>query len=315
MLTFITRRLLALVPILLGILLVTFVFLQLIPGSPVDRLLGERGGTSEEVARLRHQLGLDLSWAHQFLRYLRNLASGDFGQLYGTNQDVGQELFRRLPNTLRLALAAMAIATLVGVGSGIASATGRNTWIDYGCRAVALFGMSTPVFWFGLLLILLFSYRLGLLPPAGDGGGRLDHLLLPALALGLRPAAFIQRITRSSLLEVLGRDYILTARAKGLRRHVVLVRHALRNALLPVITVLGTDLGSLLSGAVITETMFDYPGVGRYLLFGIRNRQYAVVLATVLLTATIFVLANLTVDLLYAWLDPRIRDQIAPEAG
>lgn len=308
MAAFICRRILLLVPILLGILFLTFFFLQVIPGSPAERLLGERGATADELARLRARLGLDDPLLVQFGRYLRNLSSGEFGRIYGSNEDVGAELLRRLPNTLRLAFAAMLVASIVGIGSGVLAALYRGTWIDGASRVLAVFGMSTPIFWFGILLILVVAYHLAWLPAGGDGTWA--HLLLPALTLGLRPAAFIQRLTRSSLLEVLNKDFILTARAKGLPERLVLIRHALRNALVPVVTVIGMDLGSFLSGSVITETIFQYPGLGQYILFGIRNRQYEVVLATVLVTATVFVLANLVVDLTYAFLDPRIRDRM-----
>lgn len=326
MLTFTIRRLGALVPLLVGVLLLTFLIMQAIPGSVVEQMM--EYASEEDRARLRHELGLDLPVHVQFLRYLSGLLRGDLGRTLVTRQEVAQELFSRVPNTLRLGVGAMLVATLLGLTAGIACAVTKDTWIDHSVRFLSLVGLSTPVFWTGLVAMLVVSLHLRWLPASGDGAGaftllvlpRVDlargtvdftgwqHLVLPALTLGVRPAAFIGRVMRSTLLAELGSDYVRTARAKGLPAHAVVLKHALANALVPVVTLIGMDLGSLLSGAVITERIFSYRGVGSYTLQGIIDREPAIVMATVLLGATVFVLANLAVDLVNAWIDPRVRE-------
>ncbi|MBI4861241.1 MAG: ABC transporter permease [Candidatus Riflebacteria bacterium] len=322
------RRVAGLVPILLGVLLVTFLLMQAIPGNPIDRLVGQ-AATADERARLRHNLGLDRPLAVQFGIYLSNLARGDLGQSFASREDVGREMLSRLPNTVRLGVYAMVIASLLGVLGGVVSAVWAGGAPDHLVRVLSVFGLSTPIFWFGLLLMLLFARCLEWLPPSGDGQStfslillpglgfkngwpHLDfsgfaYLVLPALTLGVRPAAFISRVMRSQMLEVLSSDFIRTARAKGLSEWAVVFRHALANAMIPVVTLIGVDLGSLLAGSVITETVFSYRGLGMYTLEGIKNREYPIVLGTVLLTSVMFVLANLAVDLACAWLDPRLR--------
>jgi ABC-type dipeptide/oligopeptide/nickel transport system permease component len=328
MLRYTLRRILMMGPILFGILLITFVLMQAIPGSPVDRMLGQ-AATAEERDRLIHNLGLDRPLIVQFGVYLNNLAHGDFGRSYGSREDVGKEMLSRLPNTSRLAIFSMLLASLLGILGGVASAVAAGRWPDEAIRFLSILGLSTPVFWFGLILMLVFARWLEWLPPSGDGGGNFSwllfpgvstaggwhldfrgyaHLILPSLTLGVRPMAFIVRITRSQMLEALQSDYIRTARAKGLSPWRVVFRHALPNALIPVVTWIGVDIGSLLAGAVITETVFAYRGLGIYTLEGIRNREYGVVMGTVLLTSALFMLANLVVDLLCAWLNPQLRE-------
>lgn len=326
MLTYVARRLLMLVPILFGVLLLTFVLMQAVPGSPVDRMVGQ-AATEEEKIRLTRNLGLDRPKHEQFLVYLKNLSKGDLGRSYGTKEDIGRELASRIPNTARLAIFSVLLAALLGIAMGVISAVWMRRWPDNLVRLISIFGLSTPVFWFAIMLVLLFARELQWLPASGDGGANftllllpgfkstfpfLDfrgyfYLLLPALTLGLRPAAFISRIMRSQMLEVLSMDYVRTARAKGLSDWPVVIRHAASNALIPVVTMIGVDIGALLSGAVITESVFSYRGLGGYTLEGIKNREYTIVMGTVLLTSVLFVLANLVVDIVVGWLDPRLR--------
>lgn len=330
MLIYTVRRVLSLVPILLGVLLVTFLLMQAIPGSPVDRMLGQ-AATEAEKERLVRSLGLDRPLAVQFGLYLSNLAKGNLGESFVSREDVGREMFSRLPNTMRLALLAMILATLMGVVGGVVSAVWVSRWPDHLIRVLSVFGLSTPIFWFGLILMLVFARDLGWLPPSGDGRATFTllllpgvdfsrgwpvfdlrgypYLVLPAITLGVRPAAFIGRVMRSQMLEVLSSDFVRTARAKGLSEWAVICRHALSNAVIPVVTLIGVDVGSLLAGSVITETVFSYRGLGMYTLEGIRNREYPIVMGTVLLTSALFVLTNLAVDLICGWLDPRLREE------
>lgn len=326
MIVYVVRRLLMLVPILFGVLLMTFVLMQAIPGNPVDRMVGQ-AATEEEKARLIKNLGLDRPKHEQFGRYLYNLAKADLGKSYATRQEIGPELLSRVPNTARLAIFSVFIASALGMAMGVISAVWMRQWPDTLVRVVSIFGLSTPVFWFAVMLVLIFARWLQWLPASGDGGGTftllllpgikstfpfLDfrgylYLILPALTLGLRPAAFISRIMRSQMLEVLSMDYVRTARAKGLSEWPVVIRHAASNALIPVVTMIGVDIGALLAGAVITETVFSYRGLGSFTLEGIKNREYTIVMGTVLLTSVLFVVANLAVDLVVGWLDPRLR--------
>jgi len=236
---------------------------------------------------------------------LGNILRGDFGRSYATNRPVLPEILSRFPATLKLALASMLVASIIGLTAGIVSATKQYSFFDYSSMVVALMGVSAPVFWVGLLLMWIFGYTLGWLPISGYGG--VSYLILPAIALGVRPAAYIARMTRSSFLEVLRQDYIRTARAKGLPERRVIYVHAMRNTLITVITVLGMELASLLSGAVLTETIFAWPGIGRLSVDAIIKRDHPMVQGTVLFTAIIFIFANLIVDISYAFLDPRIR--------
>lgn len=309
MLTFVVRRVLVSLPLILGILFLTFFLMQLVGGSPVERLLGERGGTPAERDRLIKQFRLDRPWYAQFGGYVAGLAQGDMGRTVTTRASVADEIWSRFPNTCVLALTSIALATALGLSTGILSALWPGGLLDHACRLVAIFGLSTPVFWFGLMLMLLFALHLRWLPSSSDTPFLALNLVLPSLTLGLRPAAYIQRVTRSTLLDILRTDYIRTARAKGLKERTVVLRHALRNAMIPIVTLIGLDLGSLLSGSVITETIFNYRGIGLYALKGIQDREPNIVMATVLVGSVLFLAANLAVDLLYAVLDPRIRHE------
>jgi peptide/nickel transport system permease protein len=307
MLRYVARRAVALVPILIGITVVTFVVLRVIPGDPIQALVDERGvGVDPATIRsIREQFGLDQPLAVQYGKFVVGAVQGDLGRSFATRQPVSGELLDRLPATARLAAAAMACAVVFGMLLGIVAAARRGTWLDSGSMVVALSGLSIPVFWLALLLMYVVSVRLHALPASGYGSWR--NLVLPALTLGAAPAAVIARITRSAMLEVIGSDYVTTARAKGLPERVVIWRHALRNALVPVVTILGLQIGGLLSGAVITETIFNWPGVGRLLIDSIMRRDFPMVQGGVVLVAAVFAVVNLATDLVYAVIDPRIR--------
>ncbi len=307
MLAYVLRRLVGTVPVLLGVTLVVFAMTWLTPGDPVVALLGEsaQGITGPARDALRRELGLDRPWPVQYLEYVRGLVQGDLGMSVRSRRPVMREVLDRLPATAELALAGLAIAVVVGVSLGVAAALRKRTWVDALAIAVALVGVSVPVFWSGFLLMLVFSLELGWLPASGRGTAR--HLVLPALTVGIASAAFIARITRGAVLETLGQDYVRTARAKGVVERVVVVRHALRNALLPIVTVIGLQLGSLLGGAVLTETVFAWPGVGRMLVDAILARDLPLVQGSVLVVSLIFILINLVVDLSYAAINPRVR--------
>lgn len=359
MIRYTIRRLLSLIPVLLGISVLVFLFLRLIPGDPALAMLGERA-TPESVARIRAEMGLDrplffdiqplqqagynpvaaarAGWRpldSQYFRFLGRILRGDLGTSVHSRQPVMQEVRQRLPATMELALGAILVAVLIGIPAGIIAATRYNSVFDYASMLVALIGVSMPVFWLGLMLVWFFGVQRDWLPV----GGRLDaimafdleaktrfmlldtlatgnlmlfwdaikHLILPSVALGTIPMAIIARMTRASMLEVMSQDYIRTAKAKGLREQTVIIRHALKNAFLPVITVIGLQVGVLLGGAVLTETIFSWPGMGRWIYDAIIARDYPIVQGAILVLATIFVLVNLLVDLSYAFLDPRIR--------
>ncbi len=338
MFAYAARRILGLLPVLLGISLLVFSFVRLIPGDPAVVMLGERG-TPAEIARVREQLGLNRPIAVQFAQFLGNTLRGDLGVSIFSRNPIAEELGRRWPATFELAVAAMIFAMLVGVPIGIMAALKRNSLLDNAAMTVALIGVSMPIFWLGILLIYLFAVNLHWLPPSGRLGielsdfgriqfqpitgflvldgllrGRLDialdalrHLILPGIALGTIPMAIIARMTRSALIEVLSQDYVRTARAKGLPARDVVLKHGFRNALLPVVTVAGLSFGTLLGGAVLTETIFSWPGIGAWIVEGIFQRDYPIVQGGVILVALIFVTVNLLVDLSYAFLDPRIQ--------
>ena len=307
MLPYVLRRLVGTVPVLFGVTLVVFAMTWLTPGDPVVALLGEsaQGITGQAREELRRELGLDRPWPVQYVEYVSGLARGDLGVSARSRRPVLREVLDRLPATAELALAGLAIAVVVGVSLGVAAALRKRTWVDALAIAVALVGVSVPVFWSGFLLMLVFSLELGWLPASGRG--TLRHLVLPALTVGIASAAFIARITRGAVLETLGQDYVRTARAKGVPARTVLVRHALRNALLPIVTVVGLQLGSLLGGAVLTETVFAWPGVGRMLVDAILARDLPLVQGSVLVVSLLFILVNLAVDLSYAAINPRVR--------
>jgi ABC-type dipeptide/oligopeptide/nickel transport system permease component len=268
-----------LVPLLVGASVLVFLTMRLIPGDPARLALGAEA-TEEQVQLMRRQWGLDQPLPVQYVYWLGHALQGDFGRSTVSRVPAGQEIALRLPATLRLAAGSMVIAVVLGIGLGLLAAVRHNTWLDRASMLVALLGVCTPTFWLGLMLILVFSVQFGWLPSFGQGGP--EHLILPAFTLGAAAAAVIARVTRSSLLDVLGADYLRTARAKGLAEHLVVSRHALRNALIPVLTLLGLELGGLLAGAIVTETVFAYPGLGQLLVSSVSNRDFAVVQAALL---------------------------------
>jgi peptide/nickel transport system permease protein len=293
--------------VLFGVTLLVFAMTWLTPGDPVVALLGEtaQGISGEARDDLRRQLGLDRPWPVQYVEYVTGLLRGDLGTSIRSRRPVLDEVLDRLPATAELALAGLAIAVAVGVSLGVAAAVRKRTWVDALAIAVALVGVSVPVFWSGFLLMLVFALELGWLPASGRGSWQ--HLVLPALTVGISSAAFIARITRGAVLETLGQDYVRTARAKGVAARRVVVRHALRNALLPIVTVVGLQLGGLLGGAVLTETVFAWPGVGRMLVDAILARDLPLVQGSVLVVSLLFILVNLAVDLSYAAINPKVR--------
>ncbi len=352
---YIIRRLLLLIPVLIGISLITFAMLRLIPGDPAQVMLGEHA-TEEQILAIRSRLGLDEPLHIQYLLYMGDLVRGDLGRSIMTNRPVIQEIGQRFPATFELTMGAMLFATIFGSLAGIVAAYRHNSSIDVLVMLTALIGVSMPIFWLGLMLAYLFGFKLQWLPPSarlsvdvtlmslveawgleaklptdsfwrvlldflsgfyvldtiltGNWAALWDvikHLMLPSIALGSIPTAIIARMTRSSLLEVLGEDYIRTARAKGLRQRTVLFAHALRNALLPIVTIVGLQMGFLLGGAILTETIFSWPGLGRLVVNRILARDYPAVQGSVIVIAGMFVLINLIVDISYAYLDPRIR--------
>jgi ABC-type dipeptide/oligopeptide/nickel transport system permease component len=303
MAAYIARRLLQTVLVVLGVSALAFgtMFLS---GDPTMVMAGE-SWTRDQIEAFRHQMGFDRPWLVQYVDFLGRAVHGDFGVSLRQQQPVFTLLLQRMPATLELTAAAMAVAVGVGIPVGIVAATHRNSGLDRLAMVGALLGQSMPVFWLGLLLALIFAVFLGWFPVAGRGG--LEHLILPATSLGLFSVAYNARMTRSAILEVLGQEYIRTARAKGVSNARVLTRHALRNALIPVVTVVGLQFGNLLGGAVITESIFAWPGVGRLTIQAIQGKDIPLVQASVTLLATIFVVLNLLIDLLYVTLDPRVR--------
>ena len=338
MLKYITRRFLLLIPTLIGVLTIVFFMVALSPGDPARVMLGERAN-AEQLAELRQELGLDRPLGEQYVRYLGRAVQLDFGNSIKTGRPVMEEIGQLFPATVELALVAMFLATIAGVLIGVISAVKRNTWIDYTAMVGALVGVSMPVFWLALVFIMLFSVGLGWFPTGGRMNVRLffdsitglylldglivlitegdpqyfvsalRHIVLPAVALATIPLAIIARTTRSSMLETLRQDYVRTARAAGLPERRVIFRYALKNALLPIITVVGIQFGLLLAGAILTETIFAWPGIGRWLYNAIAARDYPAVQAGVIVVSTVFVLMNLLVDVLYSVVNPRIRLQ------
>jgi len=333
MLRFILTRVSLVIPTFLGVTFLTFLLIRLVPGDPIEVRVGERGIPPERLAQLRHELGLDQPMWQQFLDYIGGVLTGDLGMSLVTRNPVISEFFTLFPATIELAVAAMLFATLVGLPAGIIAAVKRGSIFDHGVMGISLTGYSMPIFWWGLLLILFFSVGLGWTPVSG----RLDllhyvepvtgfmlidtllageyeafrsalhHLILPTIVLGTVPLAVVARMTRSAMLEVLGEDYIRTAKAKGLADKRVIGLHALRNALIPVVTVIGLQVGTLLGGAILTETIFSWPGVGKWLIESINRRDYPALQGGVLLIATTVMAVNLLVDVLYGVLNPRIR--------
>lgn len=304
MLQYTLRRILVALPSLLGVLIIVFAMVRLAPGDPAQLLAGEFADAAT-VERIRERFGLNDTPLVQFQRFLTGALKGDLGRSTRTNRLVTEDLADYFPNTVELAVAAIIFAFIVGIGLGIISALRPNTWVDATSMILALIGVSMPTFWFGLLAIRFFAVEYPIFPVAGKG--TFAHLVMPAVTLGFSSTGIIARMTRSALLEVLGLDYVRTARAKGGPPRMVVFKHALRNALVPVLTVGGLEFGSLLAGAVITETVFTWPGVGRMLVTSILSRDYPAVQGTVLVIAVSFIIVNLLVDLVYGLIDPRIR--------
>jgi ABC-type dipeptide/oligopeptide/nickel transport system permease component len=269
-------------------------------------MVGERAN-QETIEEIRTQLGADKPLIIQYAGYLRLIAQGELGRSYYTNRRVVQDIKEKFPNTLRLALAAMLFASITGILLGILMGVTRSSFWDRVGSIIAIAGVSVPVFWVGLILMLIFAFTFRVFPPSGMGDGELAYLVLPAATLGINSAAYIARITRSSILDIVSQQYIMTARAKGLPSSRVIFKHMLKNAMIPIITLIGIDFGSYLNGAVLTETIFGWDGIGLYALDGIVKRDYPVVMGTVLVGATVFVLVNMMVDFCYAYLDPRVR--------
>lgn len=336
MVQFFFRRLGMIIPTFIGITLLTFLFIHLIPGDPILILAGERGITPEKYAELRAQFGYDQPFIVQYWDYLKGVLQGDLGNSLVTQRPVWNEFLPRFKATLELGICAMIFAVVVGVPTGVIAAVKRGSIFDHTAVGLSLTGYSMPIFWWGMMLIMLVSVNLDLTPVSGrisdmvflddsepltgfmlidtyfygeegDFWDALHHLILPAIVLGTIPLAVIVRMTRSSMLEVLSEDYILTARAKGLGRARIILIHALRNALIPVITVIGLQVGTMLGGAILTETIFSWPGVGRWLIEALQRRDYPVVQSGVLLVASLIIIVNFLVDLLYGFVDPRIR--------
>ncbi|MGE4132940.1 MAG: ABC transporter permease [Bdellovibrionales bacterium] len=336
MFRFLLRRIFQSIPTVVGVTLIAFLLIRLIPGDPVLMMLGERGGSPEVVAEMRHSLGLDQPFFIQYFKFVGNAITGDLGRSIISRRPVTEEFFTLFPATVELSLLALLWATILGIPMGVFAALYRRRWPDYSLMSASLVGYSMPIFWWGLMLILFFSVRLGWTPVSGrlspvhdvepwSGFLILDvwvrgagwsafrdvcaHLVLPALVLGTIPVAAIARMTRSSLLEVLREDYVRTAKAKGIGFWGVIFRHALRNALIPVVTVIGLMLGTLLTGAVLTETLFSWPGIGRWLVASVLARDYPVLQGGVLLISLLIVAVNISVDLIYTRLNPRLRNQ------
>ena len=305
MLKYISKRIIYLIPVLIGIVFLVFTIMYFSPGDPAKLILGDRA-PEEQVAALRHEMGLDLPYYQQLFNYIKNAIHGDFGNSYQLRMPVWDIIKLRFPLTLQLTIFTMLIAVLIGVPVGILSAVKQYSVIDALSVIFALLMASIPAFWLGMLLMLLFSLNLGWLPSSGYEG--VKWLILPSITLGFINCATIMRMTRSSMLEVVRQDFIRTARAKGATEKRVVFRHALKNAIIPVITVVGTAFGSSLGGAVVTETVFGLPGMGTQIITAIRQKDNPVVLASVIVIALAFSLVNLIVDILYTYVDPRIRD-------
>ncbi len=307
MIKYIIKRILLVIPVLVAVTFIIFSLLHFSAADPARIILGEQA-TGDQIEQLQEEMGLNDPFLEQYWRYASSVFfEGDLGRSFLTNRPVNEEISFRYPNTIKLAVTGILVAVFIGIPLGIISATKQNTIVDNSAMFFALIGVSMPVFWKGILFILLFSLTLGWLPSAGYSTWQ--HMILPAITLGLGSAAIIARMTRSSMLEVYRQDYIRTARAKGVREFFVINKHALRNALIPVITVIGLQFGFLLGGAVLTETIFTIPGIGSMIVQGIRTRDMMIVQGGVLLIAITFTAINLVVDVVYGFLDPKIREQ------
>jgi peptide/nickel transport system permease protein len=302
---YLAARLLVAVPVLVGVTLASFLMLHLIPGDPVAAVLGSQGADPSVIAQTRHQLGLDAPLPVQYWLFLSRAAHGDLGRSILSHRPVLDQILDLFPSTLELALCAVAFSVVVGVTTGVVASVARGSWLDSVTMLVAIAGVASPTFFVGLLLIFVFAVQLGWLPATGAGSPQ--ALILPAITLGLPSAAVLARLVRSSMLEVAGLDFIRTARAKGLRPRTVLMRHALRNAMIPVITTIGAQLGATLGGTIVIETVFARPGLGQLVLQAVLNKDFPLVQGEVMLAALIYVLINLAIDVSYGFLDPRIR--------
>ena len=305
MFRYIQRRLLIAVPIILGVATIVFALMHLLPGDPAEVMLAQSGGQAEAIEQLRHQLGLDLPLHIQYWHFLTSIVKGDLGESIWLRKPVSQVLMEQIPATLELASSAMLLAIVTGISLGILAALKHNSWVDRAAMAISVAGVSMPIFWSSLLGIYLFAAKLRWLPATGQGD--LKHLILPATVLGYGAAGSIARLVRSSMLDVLRQEYITTARSKGLLTRVIILRHALKNALIPVVTVLGLQFGALLGGTVITETVFSRQGLGRTMVDAIIWKDFPLVQGGVMLIAGTYILVNLLVDVSYGFLDPRIR--------
>lgn len=303
---YIFKRLLMLIPVILGVILLIFFVMDLAPGDPV-LMVAAPDATEEELDVLRHEMGLDRGFFQRYFDYVINLLHGDLGKSYFTKRPVMTTYMERLPVTVRLAVAALLVTILISIPLGIIAAVNQNTWKDSVSMIVALFGVSMPPFWLGLLLMLAFALRLGWLPSGGTQGFK--SLILPALTVGLGLAATMTRTTRSSMLDVIRADYLRTARAKGVTERKVILKHALRNALIPIITVFGNQFSYVLGGSVLAETIFSWPGVGKMVVDAISNRDIPTVTGGIVMTTILVTIVNLVIDILYAFVDPRIKAQ------
>lgn len=305
MITYILRRCVQAVPVLFGITLFTFMIAHLVPGDPVQAFAGDKQISPEMAAQIRQQYGLDKPLWQQYITYMDNLVQGDMGSGLRNKRPVTDTIREAIGPTLKLTLAGLVVALTIGITFGVLAAIYHNTWIDSVAMVIALLGVSLPVFYLGLIMLFIFSFRLSLFPSSGSEGWR--SLVLPAFTIGIASSAYIARLVRSSMLEVLHQDYTQTARAKGLAERTVILRHALKNALIPTVTYFGIQLAGLLTGAVVIETVFSRPGLGRVAITAIGNRDYPLIQGTVLVTALIYLAVSLLVDLSYAFIDPRIR--------
>lgn len=307
MLNYIALRLSSVFPILFGVSILVFFMVHLLPGDPVLVILAGTDTTPQQIEDLRRQLGLDLPIYQQYINWVGKALRGDLGRSIQTNRPVIQSILEQLPATLQLALAALTVATAMGIGIGTIAALRHNTWVDAAAMFLAAFGISMPNFWLGLLLLVLFSFTLGWVPATGTGG--LNRLILPAFTLGFMYAAITARLVRSGLLEVIRQDYIKTARAKGLPEHRVILGHALKNCLIPVVTIVGLQFGNAVANTVIIETVFARQGIGRIAITAILDKDFPVIQGVVLLMSILYMVVNLAADVAYAYLDPRTRNQ------
>ncbi len=301
---YIIKRIALLIPLLMGITLTTFALTKALPGDPVYTMVGERS-SPEIIARIRKQMGSDKGVIRQYVGYVGLLLRGEMGRSYYTNRRVLDDIMLKFPNTLKLAAGAMAVSVIAGLFLGVWAALRKGSLTDRAISWFSITGLSVPVFWSGLVLMLFFSFKLRLLPPSGTGGIR--YLILPSITLALPALATLVRVTRVSVIDVMDMPFVRTARAKGIREIRVICIHILKNALIPVITVIGLDFGSYLSGAVLTETIFGWDGIGRFTMEGIVKRDYPVIMGCIIISTVAFVLTNLLVDIVYHFLDPRVR--------